>query len=415
MLLLLFSFLLSTGEAFALLPVIESLQSQNSSNSPVILISMDGFRADYWDKVETPYFHELMKRGMTASNLKPVFPSVTFVNHFSIVTGLFSENHGIVNNSMWDPFTQRAFEIRDISEVDRSEWWEGEPLWVTAEKQGVKSASMFWVGSSAEIKGVRPTYWLPYDRSFPRLKRVLKVLEWIDLPEEKRPKFITLYFEDADEAGHAHGPESKEVKQAIKNLDEALGLLWEGLKARGIEEDTTLLLLSDHGMAQVERENRIRTSQYIKLSEARVVGKGAIALVWPKGKKETARILERVKSKPGHFQLFTKENMPPQFHYSKHRRISPIVFVANQGWYLDTDLFPSIKPAVFGLHGYDNSLPEMQAVFLATGPRFPKNQKAGEVQNIDLYPLIANLLKIKPSQTDGNFERVSKVVGLKSK
>ena len=403
-----FYFLISVP-SFALLPLITN---DDTGSSTVILVSMDGFRSDYWEKTETPRFHELMKRGVLASNMKPVFPSVTFVNHFTLVTGLFAENHGIVNNSMWDPLLDRNFDIRDSKEADRSEWWEGEPIWVTAEKQGVKTASMFWVSSSAEIKGKRPSYWQPYDASLPRKKRVETVLSWLDLPKEARPQLITLYFEDTDEAGHRYGPDSKEVIQAIKNLDDAIGLLIDGIKLRGVEKETTLILVSDHGMASVERGHRINLKNYVLATEAKIVGKGAVSLVWPNGKVEERKILERVKKNPGAFAVYSKQNMPVRYHFAKHRRISPLVFSANQGWYLEDSLLPSVKPTIFGLHGYDNSLPQMQAVFLAAGPKFPEGTRVGEVQNVDIYSLLAHLLNIKAEKTDGDFARISNLLGL---
>jgi predicted AlkP superfamily pyrophosphatase or phosphodiesterase len=237
-------------------------------------------------------------------------------------------------------------------------------------------------------------------------------LSWLDLPQEKRPRFITLYFEDTDEAGHRYGPDSKNVIQAIKNLDDALGLLTAGIKKRGIENETTVILVSDHGMSSVERSHRVNLKNYILSSEARVVGKGAIAFVWPKGKAEEKNILERIRKKPGAFSIYTKENIPARYHFSRHRRIPPLIFLAKEGWYLEDSLVPPLKPSVFGLHGYDNSLSNMQAVFLAVGPEFPKGKKVGEVQNIDIYPLLAHLLKIKAETTDGDFGRVSNVLGL---
>ncbi|NBY20905.1 alkaline phosphatase family protein [bacterium] len=298
--------LLQTGACFAFLPLIGTKDVNSPENSTVILISMDGFRADYWDKVETPRFHELMKQGVLASNLQPVFPSVTFVNHYSIVTGLYAENHGIVNNSMWDPKTDRKFEISDTKEVNRSDWWQGEPIWVTAEKQGLKTASMFWVGSSAEIGGYRPSYWFNYDASLPRAKRVKQVLDWLDYPQDKRPGFITLYFEDVDEAGHSYGPDSGQVKLAIQNLDSSLGELWDGIKTRGLQEKVTILIVSDHGMAKVDRKNRIRLNDYVKKSEAKVVGKGALSLVWPNSQTDLETILSRVKKTVGPFIVLPK-------------------------------------------------------------------------------------------------------------
>jgi predicted AlkP superfamily pyrophosphatase or phosphodiesterase len=385
----------------------------SSAKSPtVILVSMDGFRSDYWDKTETPHFHELMKKGVVASHLKPVFPSVTFVNHYSIITGLWPEHHGIINNSLWDPETQKNFEIQNLNETNQPEWWEGEPLWVTAEKQGVKSASMFWVGSSVNAPEKRPSYWLPYSKTVSREKRVEQVLEWLNLPQEKRPRFLTLYFEDADEAGHAHGPNSPEVVQAIRQLDEAVGRLVAGIRTLGLEETTSVILVSDHGMTEVNRSQRIRLSDYVTSEEARIVGKGALVLVWPKGKKETEALRNRVKERPGHFELLNQEQLAHRFHYSNHRRIPPIVLLAREGWYFEMGLMSRLKPGVFGLHGYDNALPDMQAVFLGVGPEFPKNKKVGEVNNLDIYPLVAHLLKIQPAKVDGDFSRISGRLGL---
>jgi predicted AlkP superfamily pyrophosphatase or phosphodiesterase len=335
---------------------------------------------------------------------------MTFVNHYSIVTGLLPEHHGIVNNSMWDPVTQREFEVGNTQEVDRSEWWEGEPIWVTAEKQRVKSATMFWVGSSAEIAGHRPTYWLPYDQSLPKEKRVEQVLKWLDLPEDQRPQLITLYFEDADSAGHRYGPDSPEVKEAIHGLDKAFGKLMEGLKARDLEKKTYVILLSDHGMARVERGRRINLKDYVKSDEARVVGKGALTLVWPKGKDEEVRILERTKKSFAHFKVFDKTQLAQRFQYSNHRRISPLVFLADQGWYLDYGLIPSLKPAVFGMHGYDNCLEDMQAVFLIRGSGVKKGEKVSEIRNIDVYALLAYLLEIRPAKNDGDLDRIKRTL-----
>ena len=394
---------------FAIIPFIES-ETKAVQTPTVILVSMDGFRADYFDRVKTPHFEAFRRSGTQAANLKPVFPSVTFVNHYSIISGRFAEHHGIVNNSMWDPKTERTFEISDSDEVNRSDWWEGEPIWVTAEKQGVTTGTMFWVGSSAEIAGKRPTYWLPYDESFSKNQRVDKVLEWLDRPELKRPKLITLYFEDVDQAGHRYGPHSEEVAQAISKLDEAFGRLLTGLKARGLENKTYILLVSDHGMAEVKRSNRIRLKNYIQGSETRIVGKGALSLVWPKDENAKLNILERVKKLPGHFKLFKKESIPERFHYSEHRRIAPLVFLADEGWYLDSGVLPSLKPEVFGLHGYDNDNKNMQAIFVWKGPGVQSGNKVGEVQNVDIYSLLAHLLKVEPANHDGNLQRIKKVL-----
>ena len=392
----------------------KSKSSKNFDKPTVILVSMDGFRADYFARTETPNFSSFIKNGVKASNLEPVFPSVTFVNHYTIVTGLLPAHHGIVNNSMWDPKTQRGFEVGDPNEVDQPEWWEGEPIWVTAEKQDVRSATMFWVGSSAEIAGKRPSYWMPYDKNLSKQKRVEKVLEWLDLPKEKRPRLITLYFEDADEAGHQYGPDSLKVIEAIRELDRAFGLLMQGIQSRGLEKSIYILLVSDHGMAKVDRSHRIMTRDYVKSDEAKIVGKGALSMVWPRGSVQQSTILSRVEKSSKHFRVLNSEAMEKNYQYFGHRRIAPFIFLAEPGWYFDTSLVPSIKPSEFGLHGYDNQIQDMQAVFVANGPGFLPGTQVGEVKNIDLYELIAYLLKIRPAKNDGNLNRISSTLNLKT-
>jgi len=201
------------------------------SNSPanlkptVILISIDGFRFDYPEKAETPNLHSVIASGVRADGLIPQFPTLTFPNHYAIVTGLLPAHNGIVANTMYDPALHALFKMTDHAQVTDSRWWGGEPIWVTAEKQGQKAATMFWPGSEAEIEGIHPTYWLPYDKEKSNAERVKQVLDWLDLPASQRPTLLTLYFDEVDHAGHDHGPNSTEVNNAIRDVDTAIGLL----------------------------------------------------------------------------------------------------------------------------------------------------------------------------------------------
>jgi predicted AlkP superfamily pyrophosphatase or phosphodiesterase len=203
----------------------------------VILISFDGFRWNYFDKVSTPNLNRLSETGVKAKRLIPSFPTKTFPNHYTIVTGLFPENHGIIANKMYDPKLNATFSLGDRKSVEDSRWWGGEPIWVTAEKQGQTSAILFWPGSETEIKGIRPTYWQKYDQSLAYDKRVQQALDWLDLPVAQRPTLIALYFDAPDTQGHSYGPDSPEVKNAIRKVDTTIGILLQGLKQRGILND----------------------------------------------------------------------------------------------------------------------------------------------------------------------------------
>ena len=201
-----------------------------NSRPYVLLISIDGYRYDYTQTISPPTLSRFIEKGVHAEGLIPIFPSITFPNHYTIVTGLRAEKHGIVSNSFWDPITEKTYHIRDRQQVENGSWYQGEPLWVAATKQNMVSASYFWVGSEANIQDIHPSYWVPYDHQKPNRERVKQVLQWFQMPEEKRPHLVTLYFSDVDGAGHAFGPESKALKESILHIDKELKFLFDGLK-----------------------------------------------------------------------------------------------------------------------------------------------------------------------------------------
>src|SRR5690242_9266558 len=242
-----------------------------SASDPVILVSIDGFRADYLDRGLTPTLASLAASGVRADALKPSFPTLTFPNHYTLVTGLYPDHHGIVNNRMTDPAFEHGFVYKEQATIDDPRWWGGEPLWVSAEKQGVRSATMFWPGSTVAIAGVRPTYWKPFDGKVAPDARVDQVLAWLDLPAARRPRFLTLYFEQVDHEGHEHGPESAEVDAALADVDAALARLVNGLRARGRLDATDLVVVSDHGQAATSPERRPYLDDVVPLADADVV------------------------------------------------------------------------------------------------------------------------------------------------
>jgi predicted AlkP superfamily pyrophosphatase or phosphodiesterase len=373
----------------------------------VILIGLDGFRNDYMDKADTPSLHRLAAHGARAQGLIPVFPSKTFPNFYSIATGLYPENNGIVGNTMFDPELQANFRMSDRAAVEDGRWWGGEPIWVTAEKQGQRSGIFFWVGSEAEIAGTRPAHWKRYDGKVPNSDRVAQALAWLDLPAAERPRFIALYFSDADHYGHRHGPESPEVINAILELDGILGMLVQGLEARGVFDRVNIIVIADHGMSATTAEHVIHLRDYIDLSLVQVLdGSPAVAL-WPLQKNEE-EIYRALANAHPHMHVYRKETVPGRFHYSRHRRIPPILCLAGDGWTIDTRAAPdtSRQYSEKGAHGYDNLLTTMRATFIAHGPAFKKGVVVKPFQSIHVYNLMAHLLNLKPAPNDGSIDSV---------
>jgi predicted AlkP superfamily pyrophosphatase or phosphodiesterase len=240
------------------------------SSSTILLISLDGFRWDYFEKTDTPNLDRLAQTGVKARGLIPVFPTKTFPNHYSIITGLYPENNGVVGNIMFDPIMVDTFSVYERESVSDGRWYGGEPLWVTAEKQGVTAATMFWAGSEAEINGLRPSYWHPYDHDLPHADRIQQALAWFDLPPERRPRLICMYFPDIDDGGHI-GTNSPELMEVIQRVDSSLGVIFEGLIQRGMMEKINIVVLSDHGMTEIDSTQVIFLDDYIDIKKAGVV------------------------------------------------------------------------------------------------------------------------------------------------
>ncbi len=376
----------------------------------LLLISMDGFRWDYMDKAPTPQLHALAKRGVRAKGLQPVFPTLTFPNHYTIITGLYPEHHGIIGNEMYDPGSKHHFQIKNADEVNQPEWWHGEPLWVTAQRQGIRAGTMFWVGSNAEIDGMRPTYWEKFDAKVTREDRMKKIFEWLDLPVDSRPRLLMIYFQETDTAGHEFGPDSEQEHQAITQLDTALGVLMEGIRKRGMESSTDIIVVSDHGMATVEQSHVMRLEDWISIDDADAYEGGALMGVWPKPGKEES-VLKKLRTGNGHFHVYEKKDIPARFHFKENRRIAPLLLVADEGWYLSrAGKIPSSKRETFGAHGYDDELSSMQGTFVAAGPSFKRGIEIGTVKNIDLYALMCQILAIAPSPNDGSLARVENML-----
>lgn len=402
--------LLSLPSCFTKQALDTPLQDTEHSKSPtLILVSFDGCRYDYPSHAKTPALDAIASKGIRADRLKTAFPSKTFPNHLTIVTGLYPGHHGIIANTIYDSENDRWYRLSNGAVSDAS-WYQGEPIWVTAEKQGIKTATLFWPGSEAPIQGIRPTYWKAYDHHFPFSQRVEQVLNWLDLPKGERPQFITLYFHEPDESGHRHGPLSPEALAALEDVDTQLGMLLEGLKERGLENKVNLLIVSDHGMAATSRDSIIFLDDYINMEDVQVIDWSPVLALRPKEGKE-ALIYEALKGAHPHLQIYRKEEIPQAYHYN-HPHVQPIIGIADLHWSITThpyfDSHPD-KPSP-GAHGYESDYTEMDAIFYAQGPAFKQAYQAGTIENIHLYELMCHLLGIEPAPNDGSLDAVEELL-----
>jgi len=359
----------------------------------VILVSLDGFRYDYPKRFGAPHLQELAARGASApEGMIPAYSSVTFPNHYTIVTGLYPEHHGIVANTFYDPARDAVYSSRDPASVTDGTWYGGTPLWVLAEQQGMRSACFFWVGSEADIQGTRPTYYLKYDAAFPNGKRVEQVLAWLRLPPQQRPHFITLYFSDTDSAGHQYGPDSPQVADAVHELDYQIGKLVAGIQQSNLPVD--LIVAADHGMAKVEGPT-VYLDQYglDPLWFKRIVGTAFYA----KSEADAQSAYEALKGKSDKFLVYRRSQVPPDLHFDSNPREGDPVIVPTGPYYLSfapDPQRPNAPPA--GAHGYDASrMPEMKAIFFAAGPDIRPQVTLPPFENVNIYPLVARILGLE--------------------
>ena len=399
--------------ALGLLIVLLSACSPTSSRkkpaySPLILVSIDGYRADYLDRGLSPNLARLAREGVRAQALKPAFPTLTFPNHYTIVTGLYPDHHGIVANSMVDPGSGKRFVRSDAQLAGDRLWWGGEPLWVGAERQGLHTATMFWPGSEYAIDGVRPEYWQVFDRHFDADARVEHVLHWLDLPTAQRPDFITLYFDQVDHEAHDFGPSSGETDAALALVDRALGHLLEGLRQRQLENSANLVIVSDHGMAATGAERVIVLDDVVDMNDIDPVNVGVFTDLAAKPGRE-AQVERAVLAPHAHMTCWRKTQTPARFHYGTNPRIPPLLCLADDGWTIATrqSLSRPEHEVQKGEHGYDNDDPNMRALFVARGPAFRRGLVVPEFDNVDVYPLLAKILGIRPAPNDGDFNVVA--------
>ncbi|XP_075059188.1 ectonucleotide pyrophosphatase/phosphodiesterase family member 1 [Mixophyes fleayi] len=379
------------------------------SHPPVILVSLDGFRAEYlyvWEGL-LPVISKLKQCGTYTRALRPVYPSKTFPNHYSIVTGLYPESHGLVDNKMYDPHRNVFFTLRNEEKFHPS-WYQGEPVWITAMNQGLKTATFFWPGSDVKVNGTYPNFYKIYNSSVPFEDRVMSVLNWLRLPADVRPHFYTLYLEEPDSSGHRYGPVSSAVVKTLMDVDRIIGMLMDGLKQMHLDKCVNLLLLSDHGMEESRCENIAYLTSYVNSSEDYTVIAGPAARLRPTRVPDEyfsfdyADIAKNLTCrKPDqHFKPFLKHHLPKRFHFAKNDRIESLHFYSDPKWQVVKSQ-SDIKYCNGGFHGSDNLFKMMQALFIGYGPKFKFQTEVQPFENIEIYNLMCDLLGIEPAANNG--------------
>ncbi|XP_024147725.1 ectonucleotide pyrophosphatase/phosphodiesterase family member 1 [Oryzias melastigma] len=379
------------------------------SRPPLILVSLDGFRAQYLKDHQNhlPIISALRNRGTTAPYIRPVYPTKTFPNHYTIVTGLYPESHGIVDNKMYD-VTRNAFFSLRTDEKNNPKWYQGEPIWITAKRQTLKAATFFWPGSDVKINGTFPNIYEKYNRDITFETRVSTLLNWLSLPEEKRPDFYTLYLEEPDRSGHGYGPESSQVIDALKTVDDMIGELMDGLTERNLHHCVNLIIMSDHGMEKASCEKAAFVSNYLPHTSDFDVIQGPAARIRPKRLPEDyfsfdyEGLVRNLSCSAADLTMrpYLKEHLPKRMHFANNIRIERGHLYMKPGWQAALSQ-KEVKYCEGGFHGSDNIFTNMQAIFIGYGPGFLQNTVVPPFENIEVYNLMCDLLNIRPAPNNG--------------
>jgi predicted AlkP superfamily pyrophosphatase or phosphodiesterase len=381
-------------------PAMEPAKARDPGHRPlVILVSIDGLPASFLSDGTLPTLDRLAAEGVRAEWMNPSYPTLTFPNHYTLVTGLRPDHHGMVHNNMLDASLGRFISKEDSADDGR--WWAGEPIWATLQKQGGIAATMFWPGSRAEIAGERPRYSRAFDKTVPPAARVDQVLAWLDLPESRRPQLVTLYFDQYDVAAHIAGARSGLALASLREVDGALSQLLDGLSVRGLGNSAALIVVSDHGMADVLQTNSVLLDDMLDVGHYDIEWWGTFIGLRPH--KDSIDVVERTFiGKHDHFTCWRKGDLPAAWRYGRHPRIPPIVCQVDVGWRVQGRQNPPQTQPVKGEHGFAPEDPTMRSVFVANGPEFRSGMVLPPFDNVDLYPLLAHLLGVKPAPNDGS-------------
>lgn len=380
-----------------------TLQAQSNKDAYVVLVSMDGFRWDYAKHFKLHNLNQIAREGVHAKSMRPSYPSKTFPNHYAIVTGLYPDHHGIINNVFYDAALNESFSLSTNAKND-SRFYGGNPIWNVAEQQGVKTASFFWPGSDTDQK--RPGIYKQYDDKILYETRIDTVIKWLQLPEKERPHFITLYFDEPDHTGHNFGPLSPENEKVIRKMDTLMGQLSSKLDQLSIGKQINLIIVSDHGMTNISNDKKVAVLDYLKpewLGYKAVINP-IMSLQAKSGFQDS--IATALKKVP-HIKFWRSNEVPKRLHYGTNPRVHNFVIEAQKGYSLVSKTSQHVKG---GTHGYDNKEKDMQAIFYAKGPAFKINKTVKSFQNVSVYPLIAHILDLQIDKVDGKFSEVKSML-----
>jgi predicted AlkP superfamily pyrophosphatase or phosphodiesterase len=385
--------------ALALVVGASSAQRATVRDPILVLVSFDGWRSDYIDRLAAPNLRALAARGVRAAALVPSFPALTFPNHYTLVTGLYPEHHGIVANNMIDESIGSRFSTSAETAKD-PRWWDAEPLWVTVIRAGRRAATMFWPGTDVEIRGVRPTFWKPYVKAITSPDRVRQVVEWLRLPDAQRPSFLSVYFDEVDTTGHESGVDSPELRAAAAHLDDAVGQLVRGVHALGLDDRTTIVVVSDHGMTALSTDRVVYLDDYVDPASVEVTEWNGLLAAAPRD-GDVQALYRKLHGRHPALAVYLREQLPQRLHYSDNPRIAPLVGIPRIGWAVTTRARLAGRKLEAGAHGFDPRDRDMGALFIAAGPGLRRGVVVPAFDNVDVYNVLCRVLGLTAEKNDG--------------
>lgn len=385
--------------------------NKKSNKKYLVVLSLDGFRWDYPDKANTPTLDSLAKVGVKAKSLKPCFPTKTFPNHYSIATGLYPDHHGLVLNRFHAPDLERNYSTSDRESIIDGEFYGGKPIWNLAEEQGVKAATLFWVGASANINGEHPSFWSQYNESLSFQARIDSVYNWLNMPKDIRPQLIMFYYHEPDYTGHTYGPEGEETIELVEQLDEFLADLFTKLRQLPDYKDINFVITSDHGMSQMSPDRVILMDKLIDTADIEFADGSNPIYNFKVKKGKLDKVANAINSSGMHITAWKHDSIPEKYHYGTNVRTHDLTVVSDSGW----SIFWSWKQNdLLGAHGFRNDCKDMHAIFYAAGPAFKRDVVQPTFNNVDIYPLMGKILGLKLDSTDGKLENVSSMLNHKN-
>jgi alkaline phosphatase D len=380
------------------------------------MVSFDAFRHDYIDRYKPAAFLDVASRGVQATALIPSFPSKTFPNHFTLVTGLYPGHHGIVGNAFFDPQRREWYRLNDQKTLRDSSWYSGEPIWVTAERRGVKAATICWPGAEAPIGGVRPSYMMPYDPKTPNTTRVTSAVSWMRNSSAERPHLVLLYFSDVDDTTHRYGPDAPQTSNAVLMVDRALRQLLDSIRALPYGDSVNVVLVSDHGMAEISAQRAIPVGDIlaragVDTTHMEASDNGPTMSLWFGADSARIRRSRAALDTVSHAHAYLRSEIPERWHLRDNPRAGDLLIVADEDYVVLRRGADREKVTSHGSHGYDPRVTNMQGIFVAAGPNVRQLGRIAAFENVNVYPFLTALLRLdRPPTVDGNIRVLGSIL-----